>query len=244
MNMTKEIAILYASQTGNSAQAAEDIQKQATSSLKKLGVELSSKPCLYELDDFLEQHGAPWTRVVVIVVSSYGVGQAPLGGRRFREWCDSLMEVDNRQLLQGLHFALCGLGDSNFTTFLKNPTTVDTALQSAGAQRVGEMGKADASGKGDQEQSVVVDRWIQKLWPQLANVLQNEETLSSGRLEEIQRDTMALARKINPDLQGEAAMSSHTVVKASSSTIVPHLPLLVAVLIAVLGLGISQFYYH
>ena len=30
-----------------------------------------------QLDDFLELERAPWTRLVVIITSSYGVGQAP-----------------------------------------------------------------------------------------------------------------------------------------------------------------------
>ncbi|EED87489.1 hypothetical protein THAPSDRAFT_264925, partial [Thalassiosira pseudonana CCMP1335] len=148
--------VLYGTQTGNSEAAAEEITSSLSSQLSKLPFKVTPK--LLTLDDFLELRHGEWTRVVVIVCSSYGVGQAPLGARKFREWCDEV------KFLSGVKFALCGLGDSHYTTYFRNPTVIEEALTTLGAVRVGKLGKADASGTDDMEQSKVIDRWIGDLW--------------------------------------------------------------------------------
>jgi sulfite reductase alpha subunit-like flavoprotein len=165
-----------------------------------------------QLDDFLELERCRWTRLVVIIASSYGVGQAPLGGYRFRDLCDAwLLErsqkaeggeadaaVNRGRVLDGVRYALCGLGDSKYTTFFKNPTVIDSALQAAGAVRVGELGKADASGVGDAAQSVVIERWIDGIWTQLARTVV-QEPLSPTRMKEMQDETVEICSRINPE---------------------------------------------
>ena len=86
----EEVLVLYGTQTGNSEAAAEEITSSLSSQLSKLPFKVTPK--LLTLDDFLELRHGEWTRVVVIVCSSYGVGQAPLGARKFREWCDEVLE--------------------------------------------------------------------------------------------------------------------------------------------------------
>ena len=79
-----------------------------------------------------------------------------------------------------------------------DPTAIDQGLSSVGAMLVGPLGKADASGKGDELQSKVIDNWIDTIWPHLAQVLiqapPSEEALST-----MQQESIALCRKINPD---------------------------------------------
>ena len=162
-----------------------------------------------QLDDFLELHEAKWTRLVVIVCSSYGVGQAPLGGYRFREYCDALVERNDATQLEGLTFALLGLGDSKYTTFFKNPTITNEALQLAGATRVGELGKADASA----DQLAIIAKWIDGIWPSLQVALE-QNPLSEHRLEEMQRDTIQTCRELDPEFMPEVverAISTWTV---------------------------------
>lgn len=207
---TETIYVLYGSQTGNSEQAAQELCQRMAVKLSPQAIQrithntqdvIHVKPTHMQLDDFLEIGHAPWTRLMVIITSSYGVGQAPLGCYRFRELCDAWLEQSedkNVKVLDGLHYALCGLGDSKYTTFFRNPTTIDNALQRVGATRVGELGKADASGVGDNIQSKVIDRWIDGIWPHLAKVVA-QEPLPSGRLEQMQKETVALCRKINPE---------------------------------------------
>jgi MioC protein len=189
---SEEILVLYGSQTGNSEAAAEQLSSLIPSKLSTSSDNnrtLTSR-CMH-LDDFLELEHAQWTRLVIIVCSSYGVGQAPIGARKFREVCDTILErfgyddddttnddKNNKgdKMLTGVTYALLGLGDSHYTTFFRNPTTIENALSTAGATRVGELGKADASGTGNMEQSKVIERWINSIWKDLQTVIDKPMT--------------------------------------------------------------------
>jgi sulfite reductase alpha subunit-like flavoprotein len=230
----EEVYVLYGSQTGNSEQAAKELCGQVEN---RLGPEIIQKltgtkdsitvvPTHMQLDDFLEIDRAKWTRLIVIVVSSYGVGQAPLGSYRFRELCEAWLnkydKTDNPKILDGVHFAMCGLGDSKFATFFHNPTKINEGLMLVGAKRVGPLGKADASGK--EVQTEVINRWMDGIWSELATVVA-KKPLSEEQLEEMQNVTVALMKQINPDFMPEK--SSNT---AFFVTIVSLLVAIVAIL--------------
>jgi len=207
------LLVLYGSQTGNSEQAAEDFCKELkekfTSSyfrqqdLTPVKVETT---CM-QLDDFLDYQHAAFTKTLVIFVSSYGVGQAPIGSEKFRSLADELLSLVERKegrdyatLLKGLRYALCGLGDSAYTTYLVNPSTIDKALTAAGAARIGEMGKADANAKkiGNDAQDKVITRWKEDLYIPLAKALSvQDNTGKNGK--EMQTDTIPILMKLDPD---------------------------------------------
>jgi sulfite reductase alpha subunit-like flavoprotein len=202
---TEPLYVLYGSQMGNSEQAAKDFCKEletkytpdffAEQNLPPIQVETT---CI-QLDDFLEMNHANYTKCLVIFVSSYGVGQAPLGAYRFRELCDEWNENENSQdskILNGLQYALCGLGNSTYTTYLKNPTTIDQGLTAAGATRIGEMGKANANALGDEAQDKVIANWVKDLWVPLAKVLVDDEDVD---VKEMQQKTIPLLMKLDPD---------------------------------------------
>ena len=223
-NNKYEILVLFASQTGNSEQAARDLCQQIPEKLsaaglrQRTGQSIDTKDetvvsCRHlQLDDFLEVEKAPWTRLVILCMSSYGVGQAPLGGYRFRELCDYFLDntASTSTLLKGVRFALLGLGDSMYTTFLENPIVTEEALQAAGAVRVGEFGKADASG----DQLKAVEQWMDGIWPALASVVvedlnkRNNGTDNDVDLDKMQKETMKICYRINPDLKASASSFS------------------------------------
>lgn len=227
---TENVLVLYGSQTGNSEQAAKDLCDQVNTKLTPEIIQkltktkdvITVKPMHMQLDDFLELEKAAWTRLVVIVVSSYGVGQAPLGAYRFRELCDAWAENKDRNILDGVYFAMCGLGDSKYTTFFQNPTKFNETMIQVGAKRVGPLGKADASGTGKDAQLEVIERWMDGIWPYLAEAVA-KEPLPEERLEQMQNQTITLCRKINPDLFPETSMSSQRMI------------LLISVLVAILS---------
>lgn len=233
----EQVLVLFASQTGNSEQAALEIADQLPSKLSSDSLTVHSRHM--QLDDFLELHECAWTRLVVIVTSSYGVGQAPLGGYRFREFCDALLvkhnsnnNNDNMLLLEGLSFALLGLGDSKYTTFFRNPTIVNEALQLAGATRVGELGKADASSSGV-DQFVEISKWIDGIWNELKVMLDNRPPLSKDRLKQMQLDTIRLCRELDPEFMPEQQQT-----KERSDVVDVSWPIIiVSVLVAVLGVA-------
>ena len=240
-SLEQKIWVLFASQTGNSEQAARKIaallpdQCRSTSS----NTDITHVCEVMPLDDFLELERAAWTPIVILCVSSYGVGQAPLGGYRFREFCDYLVETAQTQssttlttstttttpvrlLLQGLQFALLGLGDSKYTTFFENPTQTNLALELAGATRIGAIGKADASSKKDQphkSQEQLIDDWIDHLWKPLQDaLLRTHDMVSPERLEQMQHDTCAICAQINPDFQPSQSQPSLFQRNASMTT--------------------------
>lgn len=224
----EEVLVLFASQTGNSEQAAMEIASQIPSKLSTANLQVTAKPM--QLDDFLELRHAKWTRLVVIVTSSYGVGQAPLGGYRFRDFCDTVLLLQDHQqnegmMLQGLYFALLGLGDSKYTTFFRNPTVTNDALTSVGATRVGDLGKADASAK---DQQAIIQQWINGVWPSLKVALQ-KNPLSDERLTKMQHDTIQLCQTVDPEFLKEP-------------TKIPLHLLLMSIVVALLG--VAYYYYY
>ena len=224
----EQVLVLYASQTGNSEQAALEIADQLPGKLSSDCLTVHSRHM--QLDDFLELQECEWTQLAVIVTSSYGVGQAPLGGYRFREFCDALLRNKDQAecLLRGLSFALLGLGDSKYTTFFRNPTVVNEALQLAGATRVGELGKADASGA---DQLGEISKWIDGIWRELKIALNEKPPLSKDRLKQMQRDTIRLCRELDPEFIPEQRKDTGGAVVVSWAVVI------VSVLVAFLGVA-------
>mmetsp|Transcript_55299 Transcript_55299/g.134314 ORF Transcript_55299/g.134314 Transcript_55299/m.134314 type:complete len:248 (-) Transcript_55299:309-1052(-) len=193
--MTEKLYVLYGSQMGNSEAAAKDFCTKAKSKLD--GVETICT----QLDDFLDVHHAEFTKCIVIFVSSYGVGQAPLGCHKFRTFTETLIEKNDNNLLDGLRYAICGLGDTQYTTFLKNPKTINQGLTVAGAKRIGELGTADASQIGDKAQDKTIARWMDDIWDPLGKELASTSAASAEQLQEMQSKTIPILQEIDPDYE-------------------------------------------
>ena len=195
MSKTLKIPILYGSQTGNSEQAAQNFAAKLPAELSTSTLTVTSEAI--QLDDFLEECKANWSQLCVIICSSYGVGQAPLGAWKFRELCDFILEGKGdgeKEFMKGLQYAMLGLGDSKYTTFFLNPTAIDGALSKAGARRVGSLGKADASGKEDKVQAKVIDKWCEDIIPDLKRAVKEiDASLNEGKETEV-KDMLEKAR--------------------------------------------------
>mmetsp|Transcript_44271 Transcript_44271/g.106646 ORF Transcript_44271/g.106646 Transcript_44271/m.106646 type:complete len:240 (-) Transcript_44271:65-784(-) len=200
---TEKLYVLYGSQMGNSEGAAKDFCNLVKSTYNdeffnkhKLPSFEVETTCI-QLDDFLEVNHADYTKCLVIFVSSYGVGQAPLGSYRFRDLCDEfLTNDDTSKILSGLQYAICGLGDSGYTTFLKNPTTIDQGLTKAGAKRIGDLGKCDASEMGEKAQDKVIKKWSNDMLLPLAKALAETDEVDTAKM---QLETIPLLVKLDPD---------------------------------------------
>lgn len=118
---TEPMYVLYGSQTGNSEQAAKDFCTELEEKFTPKYFEaMNLKPvkitttCL-QLDDFLEYEHSNFSKTVIIFVSSYGVGQAPMGSYKFRSFAEELLAQTESgklsDLLKGLSYAVCGLGE-------------------------------------------------------------------------------------------------------------------------------------
>jgi methionine synthase reductase len=85
-------------------------------------------------------------------------------------------EMRNKKLpenyLSNMEYALLGLGDTNYTTFLGYPKSVERQLNKMGAKQFYKSGWADdAVGL-----EIVVDPWIEGLWPELTRQLREPHT--------------------------------------------------------------------
>jgi MioC protein len=182
----EDILVLYGSQKGHSEIAADEFITKMSKHLSTDAIETLTRrpgvavnPKLMKLDDFLKAENCPWTRLVVIIVSSFGTGHAPEGGTEFRKLADTWItnykeNPDKPKILGGLHFALLGLGDSDFDeSFMKNPKITEEALKLAGARLVGERGLADAY-DGAMAQQKMIDEYVDGIWSYLADVVVQE----------------------------------------------------------------------
>lgn len=118
---TESVWVLYGSQTGNSEQAAKDFceqieEKFTPSYFESLKVDpVKVKTNCMQLDDFLEYEHSAFTKTMIIFVSSYGVGQAPMGSYKFRSFAEELLAQTKSgdlgsTFLKGISYAVCGLG--------------------------------------------------------------------------------------------------------------------------------------
>ena len=152
-----ECLVLFGSQTGNSEQTADNIAAHINANSSKFSHCTSRS---MQLDDFLEAEQCYWPELVVIVVSSYGVGQAPIGAYKFRELVDEKASITkNQKILSPVRYFMLGLGDSKYTTFFKNPTQINEGMLNFGARRIGELGKADAS----DNQALAIKLWCENV---------------------------------------------------------------------------------
>jgi sulfite reductase alpha subunit-like flavoprotein len=154
-----------------------------------------------------------------------------LGARKFREFCDEILKLhhqgggddgngdggnDSKKATKAMiptlngvvNFALLGLGDSHYSTYFKNPTTIHDALRVMGATRVGEIGKADASGTGHMEQSKVIERWIENIWSELDNVIMSTPSVSKTDLDQVRKETWDFCLEIFPDWKKQHSSSA------------------------------------
>lgn len=94
---------------------------------------------------------------IVIVTSSTGNGEPPSNAETF--W-RMLKRKSDDNALSHVSFALLGLGDSNYDSFMGFPQDLCTKLHSLGAKLIGDFGKADEA----TDLECTVEPWIDDLY--------------------------------------------------------------------------------
>lgn len=124
------LTILYGSQTGNAKGVASAIKAQAEAS--GLPVTLTS------MADYKPKQLKKETHLLV-VVSTYGEGEPPESA------VDLFEQLKKGKVgkLDGLKFAVLGLGDSSYEFFCQTGKDFDSLLTKAGADRVHELASLD-----------------------------------------------------------------------------------------------------
>ncbi|KHN55958.1 assimilatory sulfite reductase (NADPH) flavoprotein subunit [Aeromonas hydrophila] len=124
------LTILYGSQTGNAKGVASAIKAQAEA--RGLPVTLTS------MADYKPKQLKKETHLLV-VVSTYGEGEPPESA------VDLFEQLKKGKVgkLEGLKFAVLGLGDSSYEFFCQTGKDFDSLLTKAGADRVHELASLD-----------------------------------------------------------------------------------------------------
>ncbi|WP_429071468.1 assimilatory sulfite reductase (NADPH) flavoprotein subunit [Aeromonas dhakensis] len=124
------LTILYGSQTGNAKGMASAIKAQAEA--RGLPVTLTS------MADYKPKQLKKETHLLV-VVSTYGEGEPPESAVDLYEQ----LKKGKVGKLEGLKFAVLGLGDSSYEFFCQTGKDFDNLLTKAGADRVHELASLD-----------------------------------------------------------------------------------------------------
>ncbi|MGL6620016.1 assimilatory sulfite reductase (NADPH) flavoprotein subunit [Aeromonas veronii] len=124
------LTIIYGSQTGNAKGVASAIKAQAEA--RGLPVTLSSMADYKPKQLKKESH-------LLVVVSTYGEGEPPESA------VDLFEQLKKGKIgkLDGLKFAVLGLGDSSYEFFCQTGKDFDNFLATAGAERIYELASLD-----------------------------------------------------------------------------------------------------
>lgn len=130
--------VFYGSQTGTAEEFAARLAKEATRYGMKAMVadpeecEMEDLPKLQEIENSL----------AVFCVATYGEGDPTDNAQEFFEWLNG-----GGAELNGLRYAVFGLGNKTYEHYNKVGIELDAKLESLGAERVFELGLGDDDGK-------------------------------------------------------------------------------------------------
>ncbi len=119
----KNIVVLFSSQTGNAESVANDIASI-------FGVDATDMGDV-DLDVFKSYEN------IIIITSTYGDGEHPDNGQILWDTIGDIQDLD------GMQYAILGLGDTAYDLFCQSAIEWDALLENAGANRVQETAKLD-----------------------------------------------------------------------------------------------------
>lgn len=142
-----KIALLFGTETGNAEMLCEDIEAH---------LEADHEVSIANLADTDPGALDPET-FHILVCSTYGDGDLPASAQPFAEAL-----AGQGADLSGVHFAIFGLGDSEYDTFAQGSEKLAALMAAHGAVQVGDRAIHDASGDDLAEDLALpwVDRMI------------------------------------------------------------------------------------
>lgn len=120
---SKEVTILYGSQTGNS----QRLSKHAAKTLEGKGFQVTTS----SMSDF-KPNNIKKVKNLLIVVSTHGEGEPPDNALTFHEF----LHGKRAPKLEGLNFSVLALGDSSYEFFCQTGKEFDARLEELGGTRL------------------------------------------------------------------------------------------------------------
>ncbi|KAF6779982.1 hypothetical protein AHF37_00492 [Paragonimus kellicotti] len=161
------ILILYGSQTGTALCFAQTLQSRLfDNGLKSLCLDIENLLS----DELLKVAELP-NSVTLFILATYGEGDPTDSARHFVKWLEH-----STAPLNGLTFAVFGLGSSAYSAFNACATQVDRKMHRRGGVRFADLVLADEL---DNMEATFTD-WQAKLIPRIIDRLQKNENLRSN----------------------------------------------------------------
>lgn len=126
------VVVLYGTESGNAELVAEEVVEAIETRVPAEMVDMSDPAALPLLPE----------RFYLVVCSTHGDGELPTGALPFAEALDR-----DRPSLDGVRYAMFGLGDSSYETYSRGSELIDERLAALGASRTGSYGRHDASSR-------------------------------------------------------------------------------------------------
>ena len=127
-----KIQILFGTESGNAELVADDmLEALCARGVEADSVDMSEGAVDLEADTFN-----------VVVCSTHGEGELPVGAEPFAQWLD-----DVKPDLCGIRYAIFGLGDSSYENYSRGSEHINERLAALGAVAVGPYGRHDANGR-------------------------------------------------------------------------------------------------
>lgn len=127
--MSKDVVILFGTESGNAEFAAEDIASKLEGHRFEV-VDMTD----FEVSDFSQE------KLYLVICSTHGEGDLPSGAVPLMV----ALEVETPDLA-GIEYGVFGLGNSTYENYSQGSNIIDRMLGSLGATRVGEFGRHDAN---------------------------------------------------------------------------------------------------
>ncbi|WP_091470964.1 flavodoxin domain-containing protein [Paenarthrobacter nitroguajacolicus] len=134
-----KVSILYGTESGNAELVADDVAESLE----------DSNVTIEDLQD-ADVLALSTDTLYLIICSTHGEGNLPESAQPFAE----ALEAEKPDL-QGIRFAMFGLGDSTYEHYSRGSEHIDHRLRALGATRVGEYGRHDASSRSSASEVAV-----------------------------------------------------------------------------------------
>ncbi|KAJ4462117.1 iron hydrogenase [Paratrimastix pyriformis] len=144
--------VLYATQTGNSEQAARRLSSELQAA--RFAVRLAAMDAIGPAEVAREP-------LVLLVTSTFGEGERPDMAGPLWDW----LAAQPAGALSTVAYGVFGLGSSKYTKFCQAARDFDGRLEFLGARRVVELGKGDET--ADDGYATAFDPWVAALYDEL-----------------------------------------------------------------------------